>query len=163
MQLTKWHRECILEDETAEGAILLLPTESAFSEAHVHHRDLVQEAYKKKVWLASPSTLIAMVTIARAVIKDADARNEIEAARHELKEIEEDYGALEKDIQKLMIHIDDILTISTETRKAARGIGVRINQVNGIFSLSPVDRLSLVNKIQGEAPEEGSQKQSDPH
>lgn len=138
--------ECVIEGETAEGAILLMPTESAFSETHVHHRDLVDEAYKNRVWIASPSTLIAMVTVARSVIKDARARNELEETRKELVQIESDYNNLEDNIQKLTDSIDDILTNSTNTRKAARKISNRINHVNGILSRSETDQARLTDQ-----------------
>ena len=134
--------ECIVEGETAEGAILLMPTESAFSEAHVHHRDLVDEAYKNRVWLASPSTLIAMVTVARAVVKDASARKEIDLVQAELHIIEDDYSRLETDIQKLTRDVDDMLTTATETRKAANRIGTRLNHVNGMISPPPAVRIA---------------------
>lgn len=127
----------VIKDETAEGALLLLPSESAFSEAHVNHRALVDEAYKKQVWLASPSTLIAMVTVARAVIKDATARREIENLRAELAGVEADYDRLERNIEKLMRSSDDLLSLSTDTRKGARRISDRFGQLHSIIGASP--------------------------
>ncbi|MBF2735261.1 MAG: DNA recombination protein RmuC [Betaproteobacteria bacterium AqS2] len=127
----------VIKDETAEGALLLLPSESAFSEAHVNHRALVDEAYKKQVWLASPSTLIAMVTVARAVIKDATARREIESLRAELAGVEADYDKLERNIAQLMRTSDDLLSLSTDTRKGARRISDRFGQLHSIIGTAP--------------------------
>lgn len=127
---------CIIAGETADGAVLLLPSESAFTEAHTHHRPLVDEAYRKSVWIASPSTLIAMVTIARTVIKDATARREMQQLYKQFVTIERDYASLETNFQKMTRSVDDMLTHATKTRKDARKLGDRLNKLNSIFDNS---------------------------
>ena len=143
--------KCIIENETAEAALLLLPSESAFSEAHVHHRNLVDESYKKQVWLASPSTLIAMVTVARAVIKDSTARNEVIALNKEIIDISKDYQDLESNVQKMTRNIDDLLTHSSDTRIAARRIGDRFDQLHSIIRKNP-DYNQMVDDVEMKIP-----------
>ena len=128
--------KCVIEGETADGALLLLPGESAFSEAHVNHRKLVDQAYKKQVWLASPSTLIAMVTVARAVIKDATARREVEKLRAALNEIEREYSHLEHNIERQMHQSDEAMSRATDIRKEARRISDRFSQLHSIIRIN---------------------------
>ena len=130
---------CVIRGETAEGAVLMLSSESAFSEAHVHHRMLVDEAYKSQVWLASPSTLIAMITVARAVIKDASARRQMDKAHSLLKDIQMDYDKLEDNFKSMTHDVNELLTTAANTRKAAHNIGLRFHEAHTIFSY-PTDQ-----------------------
>ena len=131
----------IIPGETAEGAVLLLPSENAFSEVHVRHRDLVNEAYKQRVWLTSPSTLIVMVTVARAVIKDATARQEMELVHGELLSIENDYGKLASNIVSITGKIDELLETATSTRKEARLLDERFVSLIGMFKSTQQESL----------------------
>ncbi len=138
----------IIPGETAEGTVLLLPSENAFSEVHVRHRDLVNNAYKQRVWLASPSTLIVMVSVARAVIKDATARMEMEHIHEELLSIETDYGQLAANIVAMTGKIDDLLDSATSTRKQARKLDERFISLNSMFKVTQQDRLPTFDSDQ---------------
>ena len=126
----------IIAGETAEGAVLLLPSENAFAETQIRHRDLINEAYQKRVWLASPSTLIVMVSMARAVIKDATARQEMLLIHEELQSIESDYAELADNVVSVTGQIDALLDSATGTRKAARQLSERFISLNGMFTAS---------------------------
>ena len=60
----------IVPGETTDGALLFIPAEAVFAEIHAHYPDLVTEAHRSNVWLVSPTTLMAVLTTALAVIKD---------------------------------------------------------------------------------------------
>ena len=60
----------IVPGETSDGAMMFIPAESVFSEIHAHHPELVEESYRQRVWLVSPTTMMAILTTARAVLKD---------------------------------------------------------------------------------------------
>jgi DNA recombination protein RmuC len=55
--------------ETSDGAVMFIPAEAVFAEIHAHYYDLVEEAQRARVWLVSPTTLMAILTTARAVLK----------------------------------------------------------------------------------------------
>ena len=128
--------KCIISGETADGAVLLLPSESAFAEVHSSHRSLIDEAYGKSVWLASPSTLIAMVNIARTVIKDANARQDLNELHRQFVSIEKGYESLESNFKKMTHSVDEVLTHTIQTRKDARLLGDRLDKLNSIFNRS---------------------------
>src|SRR5207344_1309111 len=58
----------IIPGETSDGAMLFIPAEAVFAEIHAHFDDLVEFAQQKRVWLASPTTMMAILTTARAVL-----------------------------------------------------------------------------------------------
>ena len=47
----------IVAGETANQAIMFLPAEAIFAELNAYHSDLIDYAYKKRVWITSPTTL----------------------------------------------------------------------------------------------------------
>ena len=59
----------IIPGETSDGAIMFLPAEAVFAEIHARHRDLVDYAQNKRVWITSPTTLMAVLTTAQSVIR----------------------------------------------------------------------------------------------
>jgi len=64
----------IIPGETGDGAVMFVPAESVFAEIHARHRDLVEYAGQRHVWIVSPTTLMAVLNTARVVLKDGDAQ-----------------------------------------------------------------------------------------
>ncbi len=62
----------IIQGETAEQAILFLPAEAIFAEINAYHQDIINYAYKKRVWLTSPTTLISTLTVIEMIIKNIE-------------------------------------------------------------------------------------------
>ena len=48
----------IIKGVTSNQAIMFLPAEAIFAELNAYHPDIIDYAYKKRVWLASPTTLM---------------------------------------------------------------------------------------------------------
>ena len=62
----------IIPGETAEQAILFLPAEAIFAEVNAYHHDIINYAYKKKVWITSPTTLISTLTVVQMIINNME-------------------------------------------------------------------------------------------
>lgn len=77
----------ILEGETADGALMFLPSEAVYAELHANFPDLVREGFAAKVWIVSPTTCMAVLNTMRAVLKDARMREQAGAIRKELAEL----------------------------------------------------------------------------
>ncbi len=84
----------ILEGETADGALLFLPSEAVYAELHANFSDVVREGFSLKVWIVSPTTCMATLNTMRAILKDARMREQAGAIRQEL-------GLLHKDVERL--------------------------------------------------------------
>ncbi|MEO1107059.1 MAG: DNA recombination protein RmuC [Pseudomonadota bacterium] len=84
----------ILDGETADGALMFLPSEAVYAELHAKFPELVQESFNKRVWIVSPTTCMATLNTMRAILKDARMREQAGAIRKEL-------GALHKDVERL--------------------------------------------------------------
>lgn len=111
----------IIPNETADGAIMFIPAESIFAEIHANYPEIITLSQKMKVWIVSPSTLMAVLTTARAVIKDDATRKQIHIIQKHLKSLAEDFKRFEKRMDKLNKHIDmahqDVNEVSTSAKK----------------------------------------------
>src|SRR5262249_5773785 len=66
----------ILPGETAESALLFLPSEAIYAELHANFAAVVDESYKARVWIVSPTTMMATLNTVRAVLKDVRMREQ---------------------------------------------------------------------------------------
>jgi len=91
----------IIPGETADGAVMFIPAEAIFAEIHARHPDLVEIAQRAKVWMVSPTTMMAVLTTARAVLKDA-------ATRQQVHEIQKHLRLLSEDFERFQVRMDNL-------------------------------------------------------
>ena len=117
----------ILPGETADGAVMFIPAEAIFAEIHAHHTDLVEEAYRVHVWLVSPTTLMAILNTARAVLKDEETRKQIHTIQEHLRVLAQDFDRFQTRMDQLSRHIgqanDDVKLIHTSAKKISSRFG----------------------------------------
>ncbi|WP_246283172.1 DNA recombination protein RmuC [Marinifaba aquimaris] len=111
----------IIAGETADSAIMFLPAEAIFAEIHAHHSDLVELAWNQKIWLTSPTTLMAILTTAKAVLKDEATRAQVNIIQTHLIKLSEDFDRFGHRFDQLAKHIDqaanDVKQIHTSANK----------------------------------------------
>lgn len=111
----------IIPGETSDSAIMFIPAESVFAEIHAHQPELVEDSHRKRVWMVSPSTLMAVLTTVRAVLKDAATRKQVHLIQEHLVGLSKDFGRFKKRMDNLSNHIrmanDDVKDVSTTANK----------------------------------------------
>lgn len=111
----------IIPNETADSAVMFIPAESIFAEIHSNYPEIIALSQKLKVWLVSPSTLMAVLTTARAVLKDDATRKQVHIIQKHLQSLAEDFKRFEKRMDKLSKHIDlahqDVNDVNTSAKK----------------------------------------------
>jgi DNA recombination protein RmuC len=111
----------IIPGETAESALLFLPSEAVYAELHANCRGVVEESYKARVWIVSPTTLMATLNTVRAVLKDVRMREQASIIQAEVGKMMEDVLRLDDRVGKLETHFDharrDIEQIRTSSTK----------------------------------------------
>ena len=95
----------IIIDETSDGAVMFLPAEAVFAEIHAYHPELIQEAMAKKVWLVSPTTLMAVLNTARAVLKDVETKKQVHIIKSELGKLGKEFNRFDTRMKKLADNI----------------------------------------------------------
>ncbi|MDB5800935.1 MAG: hypothetical protein JWL63_1874 [Rhodocyclales bacterium] len=111
----------IIAGETADGAVMFVPAEAVFAEIHAYHPDLVSYAQNKRVWIVSPTTLMAVLNTARAVLKDVETRKQIHVIKDALGKLSKDFSLFDTRMKKLADHIrlahEDVQDVHTSSRK----------------------------------------------
>lgn len=106
----------ILDGETADGALMFLPSEAIYAELHANFPALVREGFDARVWIVSPTTCMATLNTMRAILKDARMREQAGAIRTTLRHLHRDVELVVERVEKLNTHFG-------QARKDLDGIG----------------------------------------
>ena len=132
----------IVAGETAESALMFLPSEAIYAELHANFPDVVEASYRAKVWIVSPTTLMATLNTVRAILKDAKMREQAGVIQKEVGVLIDDIGRLDGRIESLSRHFkqanEDIDGIKVSSGKIAR----RIQKIEDI-QLGEEQKISL--------------------
>lgn len=111
----------ILPGETAESALMFLPSEAVYAELHASFREVIEESFRARVWIVSPTTLMATLNTVRAVLKDVRMREQAGKIQEEVLSLMKDLDRLDKRVGNLESHFDlarrDIEQIKTSSGK----------------------------------------------
>src|SRR5579883_618589 len=91
----------IVPGETAESALLFLPSEAIYAELHANFGGIVDESYKARVWLVSPTTMMATRNTVRAVLRDVRMREQAGLVQREVRLLLDDVRRLDDRVGKL--------------------------------------------------------------
>jgi len=122
----------ICPPETTDGALMFIPAEAIFAEIHAHHPELVELAFQKKVWMASPSTLMAILTTAQTVLKDDATRKQIHIIQKHLKLLAKDFGRFEDRMNKLTKHLQQANSDAEQVHMSAKKISNHFTKIENV-------------------------------
>ncbi|WP_058535582.1 DNA recombination protein RmuC [Legionella saoudiensis] len=122
----------IIPTETSDGAMMFIPAESIFAEIHANYPDLIALSQRLKVWLVSPSTLMAVLTTAKAVLKDDATRKQIHIIQKHLHALADDFQRFEKRMDKLSKHINLAHQDVSEVNTSAKKISSRFQKIESV-------------------------------
>lgn len=114
----------IIPGVTSDQAILFLPAEAIFAEVNAYHTDILNYAYKKKVWITSPTTLISTLTTIQIIIKNMERdkyakviHNELMLLDNEFKRYKDRWDKLYRSIETVSKDVKDIHTTTEKITK----------------------------------------------
>lgn len=114
----------IIPGVTSDQAILFLPAEAIFAELNAYHEEIIEYAYKKRVWISSPTTLISTLTTIQVIMKNIERDKYASVIHKELKLLSEEFKRYKDRWDKLSRSIDtvsrDIKDIHTTTNKITK-------------------------------------------
>ena len=114
----------IIPGETTDQAILFLPAEAIFAEINAYHSDIIQYAYKKRVWITSPTTLISTLTVIEMIIKNMERDKYTSVIHEELNKLGLEFARYRERWDKLARSIQtvnkDVENVSITTEKISK-------------------------------------------
>ncbi len=122
----------IIKDVTSDQAIMFIPAEAIFAEINAYHQDIIEYAYKNRVWLASPTTLISTLTTIQVILKNIERDKYTSIIHQELNALSVEFSRYKLRWDKLYKSIEtvskDVKDIYTTTDKITKKFET-INQV----------------------------------
>ncbi len=137
----------ILPGETAESALMFLPSEAVYAELHANFADIVDKSYRAKVFIVSPTTLWATLNTVRAVLKDVHMKEAAGLIQREVMTLMTDVQRLDKRVGNLQRHFDQAGDDMREVRISTEKISKRGERIQDL-------------EIEGPAADEASQLSS---
>ena len=110
----------IIPGVTSNQAFMFLPAEALFAELNAYHQDIIEYAYKNRVWITSPTTLMSMLTVVQTVIKNMERdkyaviiQKELQALSVEFSRYKERWDSLQRSIERVSKDVKEV-NVTTE-------------------------------------------------
>ncbi len=122
----------IIPGVTSDQAIMFLPAEAIFAEINAYHSDIIDYAYKRRVWITSPTTLISTLTVIQMLLKNIERDKYTSVIHEELNKLGVEFGRYKDRWDKLSRSIEtvsrDVNDIHTTTEKITK----RFNSISRV-------------------------------
>ena len=122
----------IIPGETSDGAVMFLPAEAVFAEIHAHHAEVVEYAMSRRIWIVSPTTLMAVLNTARAVLKDVETRRQVHVIKDCLGKLALDFGRFDERMRDLARHIKQAHEDVEKVQVSSTKITQRFAQIEAV-------------------------------
>lgn len=137
----------IIPNVTSDGAVMFIPAEAVFAEIHAYHPEVIDYAMNKRVWVVSPTTLMAVLNTARAVLKDVEMRKQVHIIKDELGKLSKDFERFDARMKKLADNIRQANDNAQEVHISSQKITNRFRQIERVeLSNQPIDLLDDVDE-----------------
>ncbi len=122
----------IIDGVTSDQAIMFLPAEAIFAEINAYHQDIIDYAYKKRVWITSPTTLISTLTVIQMIIKNMERDKYTSIIHDELNKLGLEFARYKERWDKLAKSIQtvnkDVENVHITTEKITK----KFNAINSV-------------------------------
>jgi len=136
----------IISNVTSDGAVMFIPAEAVFAELHAYHADVIEYAMNKRVWVVSPTTLMAVLNTARAVLKDVETRKQVHVIKEELGKLSKDFGRFDVRMKKLADNIRQAHENAQDVHISSQKITQRFAQIERVeLSKQEADLLDVID------------------
>lgn len=122
----------IIPNETSDGAVMFIPAEAVFAEIHAYHSDVVDYAMQKRVWVVSPTTMMAVLNTARAVMKDVETRKQVHIIKDALAKLGKEFSRFDQRMKKLADHIRLAHQDAEDVQVTSQKISKRFAQIEAV-------------------------------
>ena len=123
-------KKYLIEGETADGALMFLPSEAVYAELHAKLPEVVREGFSAKVWIVSPTTCMATLHTMRAILKDARMQEQAGEIRKTLSLVNKDVKLIVERAGKLDTHFSAALKDLEGINVAAGRAGKRSEKLD---------------------------------
>jgi DNA recombination protein RmuC len=153
-------KKYIISGVTSDGAVMFIPAEAVFAEIHAYHPDVIDYAMNKRVWVVSPTTLMAVLNTARAVLKDVETRKQVHVIKDELGKLSKDFSRFDIRMKKLADNIRQAHENAQDVHISSQKISQRFAQIERVeLAKNSADLLDIIEDIEAAIPPVSTDKQ----
>ncbi len=134
----------IIAGSTAESACLFLPSEAVYAELHANLPDVIDASYKARVWIVSPTTMMATLNTVRAILRDARLREQTAIIQSEMLKLIEDVSRLDTRVENLNRHFSQVQKDISEIQTSTSRISKRSYRITEL-EVPEDENISVVN------------------
>ncbi|MCU0892966.1 MAG: DNA recombination protein RmuC [Rhodospirillales bacterium] len=120
----------LVPGETADAALMFLPSEAVYAEVHASLPAVVEESFRRKVWIVSPTTLWATLSTLRGVLRDVRLREQAQAIQAELRALTDDVGRLDARAARLQRHLEAAAEDLRQVRLTSERVAARAGRID---------------------------------
>ena len=128
---------------TAENALMFIPSEAVYAELHAHHPQVIEDCHRLKVYLVSPTTLMATLTTVRAILRDVEMRKQASVIQDEVRTLLIDIGRLSTRVGNLDRHFALASSDIEDIKKSAGKIESRGGRIESLELDEPDEQKRL--------------------
>ena len=128
----------------ADAAVMFIPSEAVFAEIIGNHADVVAQAQAQRVWLTSPTNLMALLHIVRAMIRDAEMRKQAAVIKNELGKLGADFGRFQDRMDKLATHIKQAHEDAENVQISSRKISGHFERIKSVEIEAPAATVPVL-------------------
>lgn len=122
----------IVPGETADSALMFLPSEAVYAELHANHPDVVRESFQRRVWIVSPTTMMATLNTVRAILRDAEMSKQAGLIQREVQTLLKDVERLDDRMGKLDRHFNNVQEDIRQARISVDKITKRASAIDEV-------------------------------
>lgn len=120
----------IIKGETSEQAMMFIPSEAIFAEINGNYTELIEYSRKNKVWMASPTTLMAVLETVQLALRDIELKNNAEKILQELIKLEQEFVRYEKRWNNFNSHLAQMTKDAEDISVTTKKITNRFKEIN---------------------------------
>ena len=122
----------IVPDETSDQAVLFVPAEAIFAEINAYHQDVVEYSQSKRVWIASPTTLMSMLTTVQVILRNVERDKNAKIIQQELVALGREFSRYQDRWDKLSRNIDTVSKSVKDIHVTSDKIGKKFEQISHV-------------------------------
>lgn len=122
----------IIPDETSDQAVMFLPAEAIFAEINAYHQDVIEYSQRKRVWMASPTTIMSLLTTVQVILRNAERDKYAKEIQRELVKLGDEFKRYQERWDKLSRNIDTVSKSVKDIHTTSGKIGKRFDEIQTV-------------------------------
>jgi len=137
----------IIPMETSDQAVMFVPAEAIFAELNAYHQDIIDYAQRKRVWIASPTTLMSLLTTVQVLLRNVERDKYAKIIQQELVRLGDEFKRYQERWDKLSRSIDTVNKSVKDIHTTSTKIGKRFDEISQVQLVEKEETLETEPKI----------------